>query len=186
MIFRSVAQAWHDAYQDVFITKSRLEPRIRSTASCDFKEIYSAELAKVKSKIERLHKPLYDIGMYTFAPSDQIDNSARRNIESLIWSLFVKSVGSDFFYSITETQRAITLCQYALVEARYRLLSGGKHKYSQRELGHALGLVHTSYARKWKKIFEKMVGIYLELANDALIEVSSVVEKVNASYKEVA
>ncbi|MGM6205322.1 hypothetical protein [Marinobacter sp.] len=186
-LFKSPEQAWHDAYAGIVVNRSQLEPVIRSTTKDDFQAIYQAELSKVKKVIEALPKSAYQVGMYVFAPEGQVDHKTKNNVESLVWSLFVKDFGQDFVLSMTETTRAIILCRHSVIEARHRLLTRGQERrFTQRELGSFLAISHTSYARKWEAMFEKMVDIMVDIGRDAITPVSQKVEEINREYRKAA
>ena len=179
---RTAGEAWHDAFASLQSSRSILEPRGDRGTRDDTHQIYQADLAKVKTAIDKLPKDLRTIGMFLYGPeqSDKLTNETA----SVVWNKYMEGRGRDFVESFHKTSSCIILCRASIEEARFRL--HGEEHYSQRMLANMLCTSQSTVQRKWSDIFETFVDIAEELGKDALTPIAIVCGDIHAEYLSCA
>lgn len=179
--FESDKKAWHDATA----TLQKEGEGTGGAGGLHFNEIYRAELAKVLHAINRLPKQQRLIGMMVYGSPYSLSHQDINRAEQLVWAHWMSQQGDDFLRSYRETTRVIILCRQVLPEVQAKVLRNQSLR-SHRELADDLAIDKSTFSRNWRHMWTEVVGDFMDMANAAMVPITSVVHEVNAKYRDAA
>lgn len=177
-------KVWHDACHDG-VRGGMSENFSGGMASNWGWEVYQGELAKIKRIIDHLPREVKATGMVIFAPNHAIERKHTKLVRNMLWTFFVSSY-STRIKSPEQSERALSLIDIAIEQAKYKHSNSGSNRYSVRDIATALECSPGTYQRDWQFVLHEYIRHITVLCDKALVPVREQIAQINKEYKKSA